>query len=250
MKTKSIFLSFVLFFTMGVLCAQEYTPIPKVLATHKNKKAFTALKNNDTADRIPLFNGKDLSGWYTYTEKYGKNNDAAQQFAVDNGVLHFDGADMGYLCTNKSYENYYLRIVFRWGYSKYEPRLDGPRDSGVLYHFSETASDGLWPTSIECQIQESDCGDYWFVGGTDGHSPNASSFEWDMKRVVKTANYENSNPNWNVIELVCIDNKSEHYVNGQLVNQAFNLNISKGKILLQLEGAEIYYKTIEMIPLK
>jgi hypothetical protein len=39
-------------------------------------------------------------------------------------------------------------------------------------------------------------------------------------------------------------------VNGRLVNQASNLSVSEGKILFQLEGAEIYYKTIELIPLK
>ena len=250
MKTKSIILSLITLFAIGTLRAQESTSIPEILATHKNKKAFTALKKRTPINYIPLFNGKDLSGWYTYTEKYGKNNDAAQQFAVNDGVLRFDGAEMGYLCTDRSYENYYLRIVFRWGESKYEPRLDGPRDSGVLYHFSETASDALWPTSVECQIQENDCGDYWFVGGTDGDSPNPSSIEWDMKRIVKTANYENPNPEWNVIELICIGDKSEHYVNGRLVNHAYNLNVSKGKILFQLEGAEVYYKTIEMISLK
>ena len=250
MKPKSIILCAIIFFTVGALCAQEYAPIPEILATHKNKKAFTALKNKKTTARIPLFNGKDLSGWYTYTEKYGKNNDAEHLFKADNGILHFDGAEMGYLCTNESYENYYLRVVFRWGDAKYEPRLDGPRDSGILYHFPETASDGLWPTSIECQIQEGDCGDYWCVGGTNADSPNTSRIEWDMKRIVKTANYENPNPEWNVIELICIDDKSEHYVNGQLANHAYNLSVSKGKILFQLEGAEVYYKTIEMISLK
>ena len=250
MKTKSIILSLITFFAIGTLYAQEPTSIPEILTMHKNKKEFTALKKKKTITRIPLFNGSDRSNWYTYTEKYGKNNDAAQQFAVQDGVLRFDGADMGYLCTNQSYENYYLRVVFRWGDTKYEPRLDDPRDSGILYHFPETADDGLWPTSIECQIQEGDCGDYWCVGGTNADSPNTSRIEWDMKRIVKTANYEKPNPEWNVIEVICIDNKSEHYVNGQLVNHAYNLSVSKGKILFQLEGAEVYYKTIEMIRLK
>ncbi|MDR3266864.1 MAG: DUF1080 domain-containing protein, partial [Tannerella sp.] len=55
---------------------------------------------------------------------------------------------------------------------------------------------------------------------------------------------------WNTIEVICIDDKSEHYVNGHLVNQAENLSVTEGKILLQLEYAEVFYKTVELLPLK
>jgi hypothetical protein len=53
-----------------------------------------------------------------------------------------------------------------------------------------------------------------------------------------------------VIEIICVDDKSEHYVNGHLVNEAYSLSNTEGKILLQLEGAEVYYKTVELISLK
>jgi lipoprotein-anchoring transpeptidase ErfK/SrfK len=48
--------------------------------------------------------------------------------------------------------------------------------------------------------------------------------------------------------VICIDNHSEHYINGHLVNWGTNATVSHGKILLQSEGAEIYYKTVEMVP--
>ena len=164
--------------------------------------------------------------------------------------MRFNGEAMGYLCTNGSYKDYYLKVVFRWGDKKYAPRLNDPRDSGVLYHFPESAQDRLWPVSIECQIQENDCGDYWCVGGTNADSPNESFMEGTQKRILRTANYENPNPEWNTIEIICFGGKSEHYVNGRLVNWAENLSVAEGKILLQLEGAEVFYKTVEMIPLK
>jgi hypothetical protein len=230
--------------------AQE---IPAILNAHPDKTSFTKLTDG-TAKVIDLFNGKDLSGWYTYTQAYGKNNDVEKAFAIEDGVLHFAGEAMGYLCTNETFKNYYLRVVFRWGEKKYAPREDKPRDSGILYHFADTEPDQVWPTSIECQVQENDCGDYFLIGGVTLTSPNTTVISPNPSempsRVVRTENFENPNPEWNTIEVICFDDKSEHYVNGRLVNQGENLSVTAGKILLQLEGAEIYYKTVELLPLK
>jgi hypothetical protein len=222
---------------------------PEILRNHSEKASFTKLAGGK-AQRIALFNGKDLSGWYTFTTKYGKNNDAENQFRVEDGVLHFDGEPMGYLCTNDSYRDYYLKIVFRWGEKKYPPRENRPRDSGVLYHFPDTAKDVLWPLSIECQIQEGDCGDYWLVGGATADSPNSGVHEGSPGRFIRSANFENPTPEWNTIEVICCDDRSEHYVNGHPVNRAYNLSVTEGKILLQLEGAEVFYKTVDLLPLK
>jgi hypothetical protein len=251
MKQTSIYFLFtaILFGIGCTSCAQNRRDIPAILKEHKDRALFTKL-NDGHVQIIPLFNGKDLSGWYTYTKKYGKDRDEEKVFRVENGVLHFEGEPMGYICTNDSYKNFYLRIVFRWGDKKYPPRLNAPRDSGVLYHFPEDVEDRTWPTSIECQIQENDCGDYWCVGGTSALSPNSGQMEGTQQRIPRTANYENPNPEWNTVEVVCLDDKSEHYVNGHLVNEAYNLSVSEGKILLQLEGAEIFYSTVELLSLK
>jgi hypothetical protein len=34
------------------------------------------------------------------------------------------------------------------------------------------------------------------------------------------------------------------------VNEAYDLSVCEGKILLQLEAAEVFYKTVELLPLK
>jgi len=220
--------------------------LPEIIANHPDREQFTAL-NGKKLQWQQLFNGKDLSGWYTFT-KYGRNNDVEHEFTVEDGALHFVGAPMGYLCTNASYKNYYLRVVFRWGDKRYPPRENVRRDSGILYHFKSDAQDVVWPTSIECQIQEDDCGDYFFVR-TDGKSPN-KVVEGSYKRYIRTANYEKPIPEWNTIEVICLDNKSEHYVNGHLVNHATDLSVSEGKILLQLECAEVFYREVALLPLK
>ncbi|MDR2813372.1 MAG: DUF1080 domain-containing protein [Prevotellaceae bacterium] len=247
MKHTRIFITATLAGILHISCG-NMQELPAILKEHQSKASFTKISDG-TARLTPLFNGKDLTGWYTYTQTYGKNNDVEKAFTVENGTLHFDGEAMGYLCTSNAYRDYYLRVVFRWGEKKYAPRLDRPRDSGILYHFAESQDDKVWPTSVECQVQENDCGDYYLVGDATLESPNADSDE-RLQRVVRTENFEKPNSEWNTIEVICLDNTSEHYVNGHKVNEAYNLSVAEGKILLQLEGAEIFYKTVELLPLK
>lgn len=228
-------------------CAEK-PEIPEILQQHPARATFTKLDKG--AEVLPLFNGSNLDGWYTWTENLGKNHPDEKAFTVVDGTVRFDGQPMGYIATNDIFSNYYLKVVFRWGEQRYPPRENSKRDSGILYHFPLDVEDKLWPSSIECQIQEGDCGDYWFVGGTYGESPNTSTFEWDQIRVYRTEDREIPRPAWNTVEVICIDDWSEHYVNGHLVNEATKLSLTEGKILLQLEGAEVYYKTIELIPLK
>jgi hypothetical protein len=247
MKYNYILLTIVVCLFTNVNVFAKKIPVPEILKGHKDKILFTKIQ--DKVEITPLFNGKNLDGWYIYS-KYGVNNDVEKAFKVENGLIHLAGESMGYVCTKESYKNYYLRVVFRWGDKRYPPRENQRRDSGILYHFPVDAKDEIWPKSVECQIQEEDCGDYWLVGGATADSPNENQMHGTMKRIVRTANFENPGQKWNTIEVICFDNKSEHYVNGHLVNQAENLSIDEGKILLQLECAEIFYKSVELLPLK
>ncbi|MDR2859324.1 MAG: DUF1080 domain-containing protein, partial [Mediterranea sp.] len=192
-----------------ISCQQKQ--IPEILQKHKDLASFTGLTKD--VQVVPLFNGKDISKWYTYIDSLGANAPQGEAvIALEDGILHFGGPFMGYLCTKDSYKNYYLKVVFRWGEKKYPPRENTKRDSGVLYHFPTGATDRIWPNSIECQIQEEDCGDYYFVNGAYADSPNKGNVEWGQQHIVRTANYENPGQEWNVIEIICVDNKSEHYV--------------------------------------
>jgi len=42
----------------------------------------------------------------------------------------------------------------------------------------------------------------------------------------------------------------KYYVNGKLVNEAAGSSVSDGKIMIQSEGAEIYFRRIDLEPLK
>ena len=97
-------------------------------------------------------------------------------------------------------------------------------------------------------MQEGDCGDIWFVG-TDGESSNRSEHAWGMKRVFKEGDFERPRGEWNTMEVVAIGDRFEHYVNGHLVNSATHASVQRGKILLQSEGAEVWYRNVTLTPL-
>ena len=72
---------------------------------------------------------------------------------------------------------------------------------------------------------------------------------------MRSANYERPHGEWNKLELICFENKSIHIVNGEVVMILKNsryvedgkkVPMNKGKIQLQSEAAEVFYKKIEL----
>jgi Domain of Unknown Function (DUF1080) len=90
----------------------------------------------------PLFNGQNLSGFYTFLEGRGKNNDPDKVISVADGMIRISGREFGYLATEEEFENYHLTVEFKWGTQTHPPRKDRARDSGILFHFKgpDTAS--------------------------------------------------------------------------------------------------------------
>ena len=220
-----------------------------------------------------LFNGADLSGWYSYLPSKGKNNDPEGVFRAENGEIHILGVEnkgfreFGYLATEKSYKNYHLRLEYRWGTKKFVPRDRDRRDSGVVYHVS--GPDQVWPQGVEYQIQEGDTGDFWLLGGptltttvasADAKEPRfaASGVPYKSKsgrfvRIVKDGAHERAG--WNTVDIIVDGNTATHMINGQVNNRAYSLHtpggddLGSGKILLQAEGAEVFYRNIQIRPL-
>ena len=112
-------------------------------------------------DFKPLFNGKDLKGWHSFLKTKGKDNDPDTVFSVANGLLRISGKEFGYIVTDKSFTNFHLLLEFKWGEKKFPPRENRVRDNGILYYVVQ--DDKVWPRSIECQVQEGDCGDFWLI---------------------------------------------------------------------------------------
>ena len=119
------------------------------------------LNQEDVQKFKPLFNGKDISGWYSFLKTKGKSNDQDTVFSVNNGLLKITGKEFGYIVTEKTFTDFHLVVEFKWGEKKYPPRENRVRDNGICYYVVPT--DKVWPRSVECQIQEGDCGDFWLI---------------------------------------------------------------------------------------
>src|SRR5689334_20754981 len=84
---------------------------------------------------LSLFNGKDLSGWYTYTTATKSENPAI--FVAEDGVLKIRGGDQnrayyGGIYTNQMYENYKLSVEYMFAGPTHGDRVKAARDSGLL----------------------------------------------------------------------------------------------------------------------
>jgi hypothetical protein len=236
-----------------------------------------------------LFNGKDLSGWTTWvsmqptvdnmkvpTSVRGLNQDPRQVFSVVDGMLRVSGEEWGAASTVGEYENFHLKFEFKWGSKKWFPRLDAPRDSGLLYYAvgPEGVQSGHWMRSHEFQLQEGDCADYHSLDGVmvdaqvgDAKQGNWKFFRYDpalpmrtglAARILKQGNYERPSGEWNTMEVIADGKTLIHIVNGHEVLRAENsrqtvdgkvLPLKRGRFSLQSEGAEAFYRNIQVKPL-
>jgi hypothetical protein len=214
----------------------------------------------------------------------GVNTDPRKTFSIANEdnkpALRISGEHFGGISTQGEFANYHLRLQFKWGKLKWAPRKDARRDSGLLYHGigPHGAGHGFWLRSQEFQVQEGDCGDYWSIDKSIVDIPvrevNAGEFRYDPAghlqnfgdgktgglRCFKYPDTENPSGEWNILEVYCFGDTSVHVVNGKTVMMLFNsrqpgdggkeLPLTKGKIQLQSEGAEVFYRDIEIRKIK
>jgi hypothetical protein len=227
---------------------------------------------------VQLFNGKDLTGFYTHFRKLGKNNDPDKVFTVHDGMIHVSGQRFGYLATEQEHANYHLTVEFKWGEKTWPPRETKARDSGVLLHaVGPDGGAGDWMQSIECQLIEGGTGDFILVKGSTLSAPvekrggqsyytkgvpeqafASGRVNWygrdpgwkDVKGFRGAQDVEKPVGEWNVLECVCDGDQMTNILNGRVVNAVHSARPSKGKILFQSEGAEIFFRKIELKPLK
>jgi hypothetical protein len=55
---------------------------------------------------------------------------------------------------------------------------------------------------------------------------------------------------WNRIEIECEEDTLRFHLNGTIVNAAESSTLREGKVMIQSEGAEIFYRRIEVQPLR
>jgi len=222
-------------------------------------------------------------------EPFGINNDPLEVVNIvetENGkAIRISGVAWGMIYTKKDYKDYHLKLKMKWGKKMHYPRENGPRDSGLLYHgFGLPGISSPWMDSQELQIQEGDMGDYWPIGDVEIDVPSISYKEpyyifnengemrnyyfaqildsdqidsLAKRRVYKSFDAERPHGEWNDIELIVLSDRAIHIVNGKVVMRLYNSKkksdknrLTSGKIMLQSEGAEVYFKDLYMKKIK
>jgi hypothetical protein len=242
----------------------------------------TASRAESPKETMHLFNGKDLTGFYTYIQGIGKNSDPKKVFTVEDGAIHVSGDGYGGFITEKEYENYHLIVEFKWGEKTWGRREKAARDSGILLHCTgeEGYNGGPWMESIECQMIEGGTGDillvrgknqptcmapaeqrgreWYYTKGAPEHKFPPGRLNWwgrspewkDVKGFRGKQDVERPVGEWNTLEVLADGDKLTYTLNGQFVNAATNCSHTKGKLLFQTEGAEVFFRKIDMKPLK
>ena len=268
---------------LGVLAAGGAT----AASLNSSAAAFAGAKGLSDSDWTPLLNGRNLDGWTFFQDRVG-SSDRDKAVSIKDGVTHILGpeyrgpkaAGMGYIATEKEYGNYHLSLEYKWGVRRYDPRTLWKRDSGILYH-TRSGADLLWPDCVEYQIMERSTGDALPInhraiqaisqGGLPawpenfpGKFPYAEQINagGSLRQWIKADGSFDNLDGWNTVELIAIGSKAAHLVNGRLVTALYGLQqqdpqdksmyvpLDRGRILLQIECAEIMFRNVRLRSLK
>ena len=181
-------------------------------------------------DAVPLFNGKDLTGWKV-------SGDALKDtFSAGGGAIACKGDPSGYIRTEAQYTNYVLRLQMRHHVKC---------NAGVLVRVH--GDDKVWPDSIECQGQKDDMGDIWNIGEFPMKVDPARTE--DQRTVKLHPTNEKPVGQWNNYEIYLNKGDLVIKVNGLVQNTATECKEIPGDIALQSEGGALDYRNIVLIPI-
>lgn len=247
---------------------------------------------------VPLFNGRDLDDWQawlgyqdpslTYLEGPAKPIGIAGKGSMFKVVeedgepaLYVNGETWGSLVHGREFENYHLRLEYKWGDKRYPPRLDLPHNNGLLYHSTGRPGTvfGTWMPAVEFEIMKGSVGMVVPVGPHIGVTTNAAhdpTIIYPMRRfmtdgrevavkqpawnVEAASDAERPVGEWNVLDLYVLGDRAIHVVNGVPVMALRDLRISdpatgtsrpltRGRVQFQSEGAETYFRNITVEPI-
>jgi hypothetical protein len=237
----------------------------------------------------PLFNGKNLNGLTTWL-KDTKREDPRKVFEVTDGMIHISGEGNGGIATEKEYRDYRLTVEYKWGKKtdggKYVRNsgilLHAKGPDGGAY--------GNWPTCLECQLAQGCVGDLILIRGKDEKGSDMpvrftaetetdpkgkrhrwkkggevksfpatrgqfwwSRHDWDFEELIDTRgkdDVEGKLGEWTRVECLSSGSRLTISVNGHTVNECYDVFPAEGRILLQTEGFEIFFRKFEIHPLK
>lgn len=185
---------------------------------------------------IPLFNGKDLSGWVPV-------NVAPGTFTVRDGMIICDGKPTGVMRTERHYENFI--VEFEWRHTV----LQG--NAGFFIWSDPLPAVGApFTRSIEVQVLDghdapthTSHGDIFPIWGAT-LKPDNNRGRGD--RAFPTEMRANPSPHWNHYRIECRDGHVSLAVNGKVVTTAREASPRKGYLCIESEGGVVHYRNMRI----
>jgi Domain of Unknown Function (DUF1080) len=203
----------------------------------------TQVRAQDADGFVPLFNGKDLTGWRPV-------NVAADTFAVRGGMIVTTGVPTGFMATERQYENFIIELDWR--------HMKEGGNSGLFIWGEGLPAPGVpYAKGIEVQVLDL------------GYEKNKGAWEWftshgdifpiwgaTMTAVAPTAKSGvrsfpsekrvKPSPEWNHYRVECNNGEIRLSVNGKEVTVGKDCVPRKGYICLESEGSECHFKNIRI----
>ena len=205
----------------------------------------TALAS-DNDGFVPLFNGRDLTGWVNA-------NCAPETWSVRDGMIHCTGHPTGALRTDRQYENFILEVEWR--------HLTSGGNSGVFIWGTPIAAPGVpFLRGIEVQVLDHGYAEQyekqhgkksdWFTTHGDVfpiHGATMKPFgRHNGERSFPSEDRSKGFPEWNHYRIVCTNGVIRLSVNGKEVSGGENCNYRKGYLALESEGAPVDFRNLRL----
>src|SRR3954469_24094495 len=185
---------------------------------------------------VPLFNGRDLSGWVNA-------NCAPETWSVREGMIHCTGRPTGALRTARQYENFILEVDWR--------HLTSGGNSGVFIWGTPIAAPGV-PFLRGIEVQVLDHGfnvkgkNQWYTTHGDVfpiHGATMKPFgRHNGDRSFPSEERSKGSPEWNHYRIVRTNGVLRLHVNGKEVSGGENCNYRKGYLALESECAPVEFR--------
>lgn len=204
---------------------------------------FIATKTH-AQSKIKLFNEKNLKGWYAYEPVSGKQQDASKVFHAEQKMIRLYGDKIGYLMSEKSFKNFQLTIEYKWNMDSTVVRKSNKKNSGIIYLVPTTTPDTLWPKGIQFQVKEGATGDFVLLQNV---VLEVKGKKTEAGKSIVSAKFEDAEKpfgEWNKVVITSLNGNIKQELNGKLVNEGTQVEVSEGRILLQYEGYPIDFRKV------
>ncbi|MBD5782275.1 DUF1080 domain-containing protein [Pelagicoccus sp. NFK12] len=192
-----------------------------------------------------LFQDTDLNEFYFDFVEETEPEDVFEIKSDGTLSIKGEGKPEGYIQTLDEYENYEIKFEYRWPAK--------PGKSGIQIHSTSDTAHGVWPESIEIQLEPERSGDFWVLNTTiDVEEEQMPSKSAERNRRIRLTpkpeprdygkpkkKLEKEPDQWNAMHIVAEGDTIKVYLNEKLVNVAKNASVSSGFITIQAEESDL-----------